>query len=204
MEESAIHQFTNIIMTRIIFVTRTPALGCMEEKMKKLIIIMGILAIASIKIFATTPKKYVEEKYGNKAILFTEDVDDWLDQESVNERSPIVFYNSTSKDIEFELHELKTKFNNVNKDVIKKIKGREIVKIKAGEYFIPSITFEDIEHIVFLFKQENKYEILAYSDNSLSEQYSKGYISGNRQMGFVVGSSESRTVYSIVFEIIEK
>lgn len=174
--------------------------------MKKKSFVLFLFVFICVKSFATVPKEYVNEKYGSKAILFTEDIEDWLDQESVNERSPIVFYNSTSEDVEFALHELKTKFNNVTKDVVRKIKGRETVKIKAGEYFIPSITFEDVEHIVFLFKQENKYDVLAYSESSLSETYSKGSMSGffNNGIGFFGGENETRTVYSIVFEIVDK
>ncbi len=173
--------------------------------MKKAIILLTSI-LAGAEILALTPKQYVEKNYKENGILFTEDVDDWLDQASVGERSPIIFFNSTTEDIEFELHELKTSFNQVKKDVIRKIKGREIVKIKAGEYLIPAITFEDVEHIVFVFKTPNMYDVLGYSDNSMTEQYAHGSFYGfaNKGVGFIGGDSETRTVYSIVFEIIKK
>jgi len=163
-----------------------------------------------MSLFAINPKQYVEKNYKDRAVLFTEDTEDWLDQKSVNSRSPIVFYNSTSEDIEFEFHELKTKFNQVKKDVVRKIKGRDVVKIKAGEVLIPSMTFEDIEHIVFLFKEENKYDVLGYSDDSKTETYTYGQVNGFSASntvglnGVMAGSSETRTVYSIVFEIVKK
>lgn len=173
--------------------------------MKKLTFFL-LLCIISISIHATTPKQYVEQKYGDRAVLFTEDVDDWLDQETVGDKSQIVFYNSTSEDIEFELHELQTSFNQVKKDIVRKIKGRETVKIKAGEHFVPAMTFEDIEHIAFVFKESNSYDILAYADNIFAEQYSSNSVYGftNNGVGFISGNSESRITYSVVFEIVKK
>lgn len=167
--------------------------------MKKLVI-TAILVLCITKCFAKTPKNYVEEKYGNKAIYFSEDIDDWLDNNKANSESPLYFFNSTDEDITFEFHELQTKFGNVTSDKIYPIKGRAAkITIKPNQYFDTLITMDDIEHLLFVFAEENKYEIYTYVDRleMLEEQKISGMMIG------ASGGISSKTVrsYSIVFEI---
>ena len=170
--------------------------------MKK-IFISVFFYICFFNIFAATPKKYLEQKYGNKAIYFSEDIDDWLDNNKANSKSPLYFFNSTDHEITFEFHELQTKFGNVTSDKIYPIKGRTSkITIKSNQYIDTLITMDDIEHLAFIFNEGNKYEIFAYIDRL--EMLEEQKISGE----FVYGSGgvSSKTVrsYSIIFEITDK
>ena len=140
--------------------------------MKKLIILLLII-FCSFPCFAKTPKKYVEEKYGSKAVFFDEDMSDQLDDDKIGSLSPIYFLNSTNKDITFEFHEIKTKLGNVTSDKIFPIKGREMeITIKANEYFYSRATNGDIEHFLFVFK-DKVYKIFAYTDKLDFQQSDK-------------------------------
>ena len=140
--------------------------------MKKLIILLLII-FCSFPCFAKTPKKYVEEKYGSKAVFFDEDIEDELHDDKISSRSQIYFYNSTNHDISFEFHEIKTKLGNVTSDKIFPIKGREMeITIKANEYFYSRATNGDIEHFLFVFKDKD-YKIFAYTDKLDFQQSDK-------------------------------
>ncbi len=140
--------------------------------MKKLIILLLII-FCSFPCFAKTPKKYVEEKYGSKAVFFDEDIEDELHDDKISSRSQIYFYNSTNHDISFEFHEIKTKLGNVTSDKIFPIKGREMeITIKANEYFYSRATNGDIEHFLFVFK-DKVYKIFAYTDKLDFQQSDK-------------------------------
>ena len=131
--------------------------------MKKIFFIALIL-FCSVSLFATPIKKYVKETYGDKAVLFDEDIEDELNDDKVSSRSQIYFYNSTDHDISFEFHEIKTKMGHVTSDKIFPIKGREMdITVKANEYFFSRATNGDIEHYLFVFKDKN-YKIFAYTD----------------------------------------
>ena len=140
--------------------------------MKKLFVLLLII-FCSFPCFAKTPKKYVEEKYGSKAVFFDEDIEDELHDDKISSRSQIYFYNSTNHDISFEFHEIKTKLGNVTSDKIFPIKGREMeITIKANEYFYSRATNGDIEHFLFVFK-DKVYKIFAYTDKLDFQQSDK-------------------------------
>ena len=92
--------------------------------MKKSFIFVLNLFFLSMFLFSETPEIYVEEKYGDNAVFFCEDPEDWIDDKKIGLQSPIFFYNSTDHEITFEFHEIKTIFGNVTSDKIFKIKGR--------------------------------------------------------------------------------
>ena len=131
--------------------------------MKKLFLIL-LFFFCAYSCFAIPPKKYVEKTYGIKGVFFDEDIEDELNDDKIGSRSEIYFYNSTSHDISFEFHEIKTKLGSVISDKIFPIKGREKeITIKANEYFYSRATNGDIEHFLFVFK-DKVYKVFAYSD----------------------------------------
>lgn len=132
--------------------------------MKKFFLFFVILLLFSIYSFAVPPKKYVKDTYGTKAVFFDEDIEDELNDDKISSRSHIYFFNSTSHEITFEFHELKTKLGHVVSDKIFPIRGREKeITINANEYFDSRATNGDIEHFLFVFK-DKIYKIFAYSD----------------------------------------
>ena len=171
--------------------------------MKKNYFLLEIFIIVSSSCFSITPKNYVEKNYGERAILFNEDTDDWLDQDTIDDSSPIYFYNSTDESVIFEFREIKTKFGNVTKDEVRSIKGRKTkIKIEPGQYIDTVLRLGDLEHIVFVFDEADKYEVYAYADRREKVDIAEGsslYIDGSG------GSSFSEyTNYSVIFEIALK
>ncbi|MDY4211052.1 MAG: hypothetical protein SOX64_06500 [Treponema sp.] len=169
--------------------------------MKKSFIFVLNLFFLSMFVFSETPENYIEEKYGNKAVFFCEDPEDWIDDKKIGSQSPIFFYNSTDHEITFEFHEIKTRFGNVTSDKIFKIKGRaKKITLKPNQYFDTAITLDDIEHFLFLF-EDAPCNIYAYADriSVLTERNTDGlFISG---FGAITSSTEY--YYSLVFEFCD-
>ena len=131
--------------------------------MKKIFLIL-LIFFCTFPCFSKSPKKYVEKKYGSKAVLFDEDIEDQINDDRIGTRSDIYFFNSTNHDISFEFHEIKTSFGNVTSDKIFPIKGRkEKITINANQYFYSRATVGDIEYYLFVF-EDKIYKIFAYSD----------------------------------------
>lgn len=169
--------------------------------MKKLILLLLII-LCSSPCFAKSPQKYVEEKYGSRAVVFDEDISDNLDDDKIGPISPIYFYNSTNHDITFEFHEIKTAFGNVKSDKIFPIRGRtKKITVKANQYFDTAATVDDIEHFVFIFEEE-KPVIYTYSENMNTRQ-------STETNGLAVGgtggiTSSTEVYYSLVFEFADE
>lgn len=172
--------------------------------MKKILLGLIIFTI-NLDLFAEKPKKYVEDKYGGMAFFFDEDLDDKFTSVNTGRKSQIYFYNSTDEDVCFEFHEIQTKFGQVTTDKAYPIKGRTgKVKVKAHEYFDAVITLGDIEHMVFIFNEEDKdkYEMFVYADKI--DTFTENKLSGLMIDGSGGVSSSTKQYYTIIFEIAEK
>ena len=169
--------------------------------MKKIIIFSFIFLLLFQFINAETPQNYVKSKYGNKAVYYSEDTDDWIQDNKIGSQSPIYFYNSTNNDITFEFREIKTKFGSVSSDKVFPIKGRtKKITLKPNQYFDIIITLGDIEHFIFLFEDE-PCTIYTYADkiNIVKETSTGGFLIN----GFGSVSSSTDYYYSLVFEFTD-
>ncbi|MBO6220273.1 MAG: hypothetical protein J6N81_11995 [Treponema sp.] len=181
---------------------------------KKFTILAVFSAISTLSLLFITscasnssensPQSYVRRTYGDRAVLFPEDADEWT-SDPINENSAIRFYNSTDKEVTFEFREIKTRMNRVSSDEIRPIRGRQQkITLQPKEYFDPGLYLYAIEYPLFVFEEGSNLTVIGYGDTAKEHSVSWGGSSMNMNSGIGVGMSGSYQVLGALFEITEK